>query len=232
MTKCINLFSPCQTAYINGRRISDNLQIINEIINKYDSQNLEGYLVSLDAKKAFDSVDHVFMCKVLKRFNFSDKFISIIKTLYAKLSADVMVNGIRYGLLQIQKGVKQGDSLSCILFILCMEALLVRINTNDNIQGVAINDFVIKHVTFADDITPLVKTINSVREFFSEYNRFSSFSGIKLNKNKTEILPLGSAKLNVNLVIILDEVIQPVNTIKIGGVWFGSDPAEIKEKNI
>ena len=115
--KCNNIFSKIQTAYIRGRRLSENLLTIQLVIDHCDENNLEGYLVSLDAKKAFDSIDHDFMLRVLKEFNFSKKFIHIIKTFYINLTTDVMVNGIRYGLLKILKGVKQGDSMSCVLFI-------------------------------------------------------------------------------------------------------------------
>jgi len=197
---------------------------------------LEGYLVSLDAKKAFDSIDHSFMLDVLKEFNFSSKFIHIVKTLYTKLTADVMVNGIRYGLLKILKGVKQGDSLSCVLFILCMEVLIKNIERNDNIVGIEINNTVVKQSIFADDLSPLVKTIDSINEIFKEYSKFSSFSGIKLNNSKTEILPLGAVKNRVDPIVLnQDNMVLSLNmmkSIKIGGIWFGYDKSEIKIKNI
>lgn len=166
--------------------MSDNLLTIQSVIDHCDENNLEGYLVSLDAKKAFDSIDHDFMLRVLKEFNFSKKFIHIIKTFYINLTADVMVNGIRYGLLKILKGVKQGDSLSCVLFILCMEVLVKNIEKNNNIIGIKINNVMIKQSIFADDLSPMVDSVTSIKEVFKEYKLFSLFSGIYLNNNKTD----------------------------------------------
>jgi len=91
------------------RRLSDNLLTIQSIVDYCEERGIEGYLVSLDAKKTFNSVDHQFMLDMLKKIYFGTNFINIVKTLYTKLTADIMVYGIRYGLLKILKGVKQGD---------------------------------------------------------------------------------------------------------------------------
>ena len=104
------------------------------------------------------------MLSVLKKYNFGKKFIHIIKTLYNELTADVMVNGIRYGILKILKGVKQGDSLSCLLFILCMEVLLKNIHTNENIKGVKVGELDIKSIIYADDTSPIVSDKNSIQK--------------------------------------------------------------------
>jgi hypothetical protein len=54
---------------------------------------MEGYLISLDAKKAFDSVDHVFIEETLKRFNVNLEFIKIFKILYNQISSRTLLNG-------------------------------------------------------------------------------------------------------------------------------------------
>jgi len=234
--KCPNIFSSCQTAYVPGRRITDNLLTIDKLLKECDRLETGGYLMSLDAKKAFDSIDHEFMYRTLSKFNFSKKFIDIIRTLYNDLTADVMVNGIRYGILKIRKGVKQGDALSCVLFILCMEPLMARIRNNANIIGCPLGNNVIKQVTFADDLSPTVRDRESIQQVLNEYSKFSTYSGIKLNHLKTEILPLGSCKNDLDPIPIEYDgsiiEITPVNCVKIGGIWFGYNRDLIREKNI
>jgi len=161
-----NIFSNTQTAYIPGRILSDNTLAIQSIIDSCDERDVEGYLISLDARKAFDSVDHDFMYKVLAKFNFSNKFIDLVKILYNDLTADVMVNGVRYGMFKLLRGVKQGDSLSCILFILCMEILLTNIKNNNCIRGIEINEQKIKGFIYADDTSPTVADKNSIQKVF------------------------------------------------------------------
>jgi len=83
-----------------------------------------------------------------------------------------------------------------------MEVLVKNIYNYDSIEGIKIHEKVVKQAIFADDLSPLVRTINSVNEIFKKYNLFSSHSGIKLNNSKTEILPLGLVKNRTDPIII------------------------------
>ena len=55
-------------------------------------KNLDGLLISLDAKKAFDSVEHSYIEKCLEKFGLG-KFIPIFRILYSELKSDVIING-------------------------------------------------------------------------------------------------------------------------------------------
>jgi hypothetical protein len=56
---------------------------------------MKGILVEVDAKKAFDSVDHNYLFKVLEAYGFGPKFISWVRLLNKDLKADILVNGFR-----------------------------------------------------------------------------------------------------------------------------------------
>ena len=77
-----NCIKERQTAYIKGRMINDN---IRAILGSIETANLEaavdGLVVSLDAKKAFDSVSHEFIEKCLSKFGL-DSFVPIFRILY------------------------------------------------------------------------------------------------------------------------------------------------------
>ena len=70
---------------------------------------------ALDAKKAFDSVSHKYMHEVLRRYGFSDNFISTVKLLYNDIKANISVNGYKSVMITIARSVKHGDALSCAL---------------------------------------------------------------------------------------------------------------------
>ena len=80
-------------------------------------EKVDAVLVSLDAKKAFDSVDHGYIERMLKKYGFGPNFIKYIKTLYAKLTAKLLINGNRSKIIKILRGIKQGDPLSCVLLL-------------------------------------------------------------------------------------------------------------------
>jgi hypothetical protein len=61
----------------------------------------------------------MFEVPALGAYGFGDKFIKYFNTLHNGLSAKVLVNGFFSEKINIERGVKQGDALSCFLFILC-----------------------------------------------------------------------------------------------------------------
>ena len=129
-----------QTAYIKGRLINDNIRSMIATINTVQEEQSTGLVVALDAKKAFDSVSHDYIERCLKSFG-CENFIPIFRTLYSELRTDILVNGrIEKGFL-IKRGVKQGDALSCIIFIMCMEPLLRNIEANADIEPIESRTF-------------------------------------------------------------------------------------------
>ena len=131
LTKAIsNSIGEEQTAYIPGRLINDNVRAMLMTIDLANvDPDVDGVVVSLDAKKAFDSVDHRFIRKCLESFGLGD-FIPIFDTLYKGLVSQIIINGKTVNGFSILEGVKQGDALSCILFVMCMEPLIRNLNDN------------------------------------------------------------------------------------------------------
>ena len=75
------LIGPRQTAYVNGRFLSESGRLIADIIEIWDLEQLEGYLVAIDFKKAFDSLNHNFLITTSEHYGFDDDFIEWIKIL-------------------------------------------------------------------------------------------------------------------------------------------------------
>ena len=65
-----NIISNDQCAYLKGRYIWTNIRLVSDIINHYDRINEGGFLLMLDFKKAFDSIEWNFLIKSLQIFNF------------------------------------------------------------------------------------------------------------------------------------------------------------------
>ena len=78
----LQLIHPDQSGFLKGRHIGNNIRLIIDVIEFTEFNDIPGAILLLDIQKAFDSVNHSFMLKVLKRFNFGDKFIDWIGSLY------------------------------------------------------------------------------------------------------------------------------------------------------
>lgn len=102
--------------YVPGRDISFNNRLLNLAKIQARSQNEDFCVVSLDAKKAFGSVSHCYLTKVLKAYEFPAEFVKVFQTLYTNLELVAQVNGHLSSPFSIKNGVNQGDALSCGLF--------------------------------------------------------------------------------------------------------------------
>ena len=222
-----------QMAYVPGRDISFNNRILSYIIENVENNDNE-MIISFDAEKAFDSVSHAYLKEILLRYNFPKNFIDFFSLLYNSNSAVVQVNGHLSKPFEIRRGVKQGDALSCSLFILAMDPLLRNIEGNSNITPITITKLnkhiKLKTFAYADDIAVMTTNDNSITEIFVEYEKLYHCSGLRLNADKTEILSL-SRHLNdhVNLsVSYLNENIYLTSTekIKICGNYLLLNPYE------
>jgi len=236
------IIHPAQTAYIPGRVVHDNLRMFDFYKTYCNNYNVDAVLISLDAKKAFDSVDHKYMYKTLKHYGFSDNFIEVIQLLYNDIKADILVNGYRTCMIRISRCVKQGDALSCALFILCIDPLIRRIEQNNNIKPIEVRTPLTnlrvnaKCGVFADDVGAAVKnTVDSINGIFNEYEAFSRVSGIKINETKTEIMPL-NREIALGTVDAFcygkDIKLDMVESIKICGVVFSNNEVLSYKENV
>ena len=237
MTKVIN---ERQTAYLKGRLINDNVRAMIATIGTANfEENVDAILTSLDAKKAFDSVEHSYIRECLIKFGLPN-FVNIFKILYYDLKSDIVVNGKIVNGFRIKRGVKQGDALSCILFIICMEPLLANIEINQNIKRVRSETAscdLPKIYAYADDVNALIANyVQSLQELFNEYGRLTNKSGLELNANKTEIMPFASNGYNEQnfdfLYLGKQHRIKSKKEVKVNGVLLQQDRNLMKASNV
>ena len=150
---------------------------------------IEGRLISIDFKKAFDSVSRDFLFRTLLAFQFGP-FIQWIHTFYNNISNCVFNNGFSIAPFDVKRGVRQGDPLSSYLFIIVLEILTISIRSNKNVQGIVVDGKEIKLELFADDLIAFLLNDNSLLKFFELLKSFGECSGLKINHDKSEIMLL------------------------------------------
>ena len=95
------------------------------------------------------------MYKVLHFFNFGENFIKWIRLFYSNIVSCVTVNGHLSDWFNVRRGVRQGDTMSPYLFIVCAEILSILIRQSKNISGIMFNDIEYLVSQYADDTTVL-----------------------------------------------------------------------------
>ena len=216
-----------QTAFIKGRYIGEGIRLISDLLHT-EEQNLSGILLALDLTKAFDCVSHRYILTCLEAFNFGPSFIQWVKTLHRNISSCVLVNGFTTGYFSVSRGVRQGDPLAPLIFILCLEVFLARLTDNDNIQALEFQGRQLKYTAYADDITCFCKNSQSVKEVFSAFEEFSKISGLHLNKSKTVGMWIGKDRQKGEKNTDLQWADK---SIKVLGIHFSYDKEVCKKLN-
>ena len=198
---------------------------LHDIVKYANSKNIEAAILFLDQEKAFDRVDHQFLIKTLKHLNFGDYFISWIEIILKDITSCVKINGFLTEEIEITRGVRQGDPLSALLYVIIAEVLGNQIRSNQNINGVTIRNIQQKILQYADDTQIIVSDNSSIAEVFKQLRLYDEATGAKINIGKTEGLFMGKWKNRHDKPFDCKWTNDKVFTL---GLWIGNkDTAEI-----
>jgi hypothetical protein len=146
-------------------------------------------IISLDADKAFDKIQHFFMIKVLEISEIQDTYLNIIKAIYRKPVANIKVNGEKLEAIPLKSETKQGCPLSPYLFNIVLEVLTRAIRQQKEVKGIEIGKEEVKISLFANDMIVYISDPkNPTRELLNLINSFSKVAGYKINSNKSMAL--------------------------------------------
>ncbi|KAJ0575244.1 putative RNA-directed DNA polymerase [Helianthus annuus] len=192
-----SLVSDVQTAYIEGRSILEGPLIINELISLAKSSKKKMMLFKVDFEKAFDSLSWEFLDSVLSQMGFPALWRKWVTGLLKTARTSILVNGSPTFEFDIQRGVRQGDPLSPLLFILAMEALHI---ATDCAVGEGIfkgmstpgEGPTVSHLLYADDVLFVGEWSES--NFYNLARLLRCFhlsSGLKVNFVKSKVFGVG-----------------------------------------
>jgi len=203
------IVSPMQNAFLGGRFMSDNINIVQELLRQYSrKRSSPRCLLKVDFKKAFDSVQWAFLSSLLRQLGFPANFVLLIMQCVSSASYSIAVNGDIHGFFSGRSGVRQGDPLSPYLFICCMEnfsrmlALAsqqegFRFHPKCSVQGIT-------HLAFADDVLLLSRGDSpSILCLLHQLTLFGRISGLDINPQKSFIFFLGVRSDNKQSILTL-----------------------------
>ena len=84
-------------------------------------------IISIDAEKAFDKIQHPFMIKTLQTPGIEGTYLNIIKAIYDKCTADTIFNGEKLKAFPLKSGIRQGYPVSTLLFNIALAVFVTAI---------------------------------------------------------------------------------------------------------
>ena len=125
-------FIPGMQGFFNIRK---SINVIHHINKLKDKNHM---IISIDAEKAFDKIQHPFMTKTLQKAGIKGTYLSTIKAIYDKPMANIILNGGKLKAFPLKPGTRQGCPLSPLLFNIVFEALATAIRAEKEINGIQI----------------------------------------------------------------------------------------------
>ena len=129
------------------------------------TQKKKHTIISLDAEKAFDKIQHPFMLKVLKKWEIQGHYLNIVKAIYSKPVANIKLDGEKLEAIPQNPETRQGYPLFPYLFSIVLEVLARAIRQQKEVKGIQIGKQKVKISLFVDDmIVYLSGSKNPIRE--------------------------------------------------------------------
>ena len=142
-------------------------------------------IISIDAEKAFDKIQHPFMIKTLQKMGIEGTYLNIVKAIYDKPTTNIILSGEKLKTFPLRSGTRQGCPLLPLLFNIVLQVLATEIKEEKEIKGIQIGKEEVKLSLFADDrILYIGKLKDSIRILLELINEYSKVAGHKINTQK------------------------------------------------
>ncbi len=206
------IISSSQNAFVKGRQILDSVLVANECLDSRLKADIPGVLCKLDLQKAYDHVNWAFLLYLLRRCGFSEKWRRWISFCISSVRFSILVNGSLCGFFQSSRGIRQGDPLSPMLFVIIMEAFSRMIDKAIGaglISGFDVSrkdhdPLLISHLLFTDDTLIFYEADpNHILHLRSILIWFEATSRLNVNLGKSELVQVGEVPFIEELADIL-----------------------------
>ena len=109
-------------------------KLLNVIHHNNKLRNKNHMVISIDAEKAFDKIQHPFMIKTLQKMGIEGTYLNIIKAIYDKPTANIILSGEKLKAFPLRSGPRQGCPLLPLLFNIVIEVLATAIREEKEIK--------------------------------------------------------------------------------------------------
>ena len=193
------LISESQNSFVGGKKILDSVLIANECVDSRVKSKIPGVICKLDIEKAYDYVNWEALLDLLKRMGFGVRWCRWIRTCISTVQFSVLVNGAPVNFFGSSRGLRQGDPLSPLLFLVMMEVfskMMKRVEDAGLLRGFRADGrrgegVCVSHLLFTDDTILFCdadeEQILHVRMLLL---CFQAVTSLKVNALKSEMVPI------------------------------------------
>jgi hypothetical protein len=191
-----------QAAYRTDHSTVDQIFIFKALLNKYTKINNKAlFACFVDFKKAFDSIWHSgLLFKLLDQYNIDGKFYSIIKSMYKNANSCVKLSSGITESFRLEKGIKQGDTLSPYLFNLYLNDIHDLFNDKSGTPP-KLAEQLVGGLLYADDLLIISETPQRLQKSLDRLHKYCEKWRLQVNFKKTKIVIFKKRESKTNLHI-------------------------------
>ena len=176
-----------QNGFRSSRTCSDNIFILNSVLEMNKSKKLLSHIMFVDLQEAYDRVDRDILLAKLRQLNVSSKFINFLSNYYFLDNISTASSGKRTRKQYQKRGLRQGCNLSSVLFIIYMSELSRRMRTAG--VGVRLESGVFVNVLlFADDIILISNSPETLNQLKDILETWCLDFRMKISISKTKLI--------------------------------------------
>lgn len=200
-----SMVSNCQSAFIKKRSIHDNFLYVQSTVRKLHKQKRPALFLKLDIHKAFDTVNWSYLLEVMRALGFGHRWREWVSILFCTATSTTLLNGQHGPSFSHGRGVRQGDPLSPMLFILAMDPLqrLLDLATQQGILSPLPPTAARWRISmYADDAAIFTNPIKDDLEAIKQILQvFGTSSGLHINLQKSSIHPIRCDTVDLEQVL-------------------------------
>lgn len=185
-----DVISKNQAAFVVGQDIHNHIHLAYELLKGYERKNgTPRCMFQIDLQKAYDMVHWDALDRIMKEMGFPNTFVKWVMNLVQTVTYIFKVNGCFTDSLQAKRGIRQGDPISPLLFVIMVKYLnrcLVKMQDNSNFNHHAkCERLALTNLAFADDILLFCRgDTGSVNILLNVFKDFSASTGLIFNPRK------------------------------------------------
>ena len=189
-----------QAGFRRGRSCIDQIFALRNIIEQCVEWNTPLHINFIDFRKAFDSLHRDTLWKIVRAYGVPPKLVTLIGLFYRHFECSVIVSGEPSTWFTVESGVRQGCTISPILFLIAIDWVMR--NTIDRPRGIQWTLFSqLEDLDFADDLAVLAPKHIHLQEKTDRLNKFAQQVGLNINAPKTQVMCINAtpdAPITVN----------------------------------